>query len=280
MTDYKVIKGHYHVKTYAPDGDSIRFQADDQSRWDYFNWKSESKKKRKKKQLRIEAIDALETHIDGFRQPQAFAVAALETMLALVGITDIEYSLSVTKIVDADDNQPGYIVASTLDMYDRPVCFAFGDIDGLNDGDVIRGDDIPVERSINYILARDGLVFPTYYMGLENSIREKFTDVIEEARMNRRGLWTIDRTHGFTLWNVATIQSDVIILPKLFRRFVAFFQRRRSYDEFMKYLKDNEDPVQLVSDGSDSNLHELLYNNGRFYQLSVRPEMIIFKPKG
>ena len=280
MTDYKVIKGHYHVKKYSPDGDSIRFQAEDETNWNYFNWKSDYKKKCKKKQLRIEAIDALETHIDGFKQPQAFAVAALETMLSLIGITDIEYSLSVTKIVDANDVKPGYIVSSTLDMFDRPVCYVFNDINGLNDGDVIQGGNIPVERSINYILVRDGLVYPTYYLGIENSIRQKFTEVVEEARMNRRGVWTIDRTHGFTLWNMGTIQSDVVILPKLFRRFVAFFQRRKSYDEFMKYLEDNEDPVQLISDGTDSNLHDLLYNQGKFYQLTVRPEMIIFKPKG
>lgn len=280
MTEYKVIKGLYHVKTFAPDGDSIRFQAENKSNWDFFTWKSASKKKANKKQLRIEAIDALETHYEGFRQPQSFAVAAQETLLSMIGITDIEYNISVTKIVDAKDARPGYIVASTLDMYDRPVCYVFGNIGALHDGDVIKGDKIPVERSINYMMARDGLVYPTYYTGIEDSIRNKFTKVIEKARINRRGVWAIDRTHGFTLWNKDTIQSDVIVLPKIFRRFIAFFQKRSSSADFMKYLEDNEDPVQLVSNGSDSNLHDLLYNDGRFYKLTIRPEMIIFKPKG
>jgi len=53
MDDYKVIKGIYHVKGYSPDGDSIRFEADDPSNWDYFNWNAPYKKKVKKKQLRM-----------------------------------------------------------------------------------------------------------------------------------------------------------------------------------------------------------------------------------
>ena len=119
MDDYKVIKGIYHVKGYSPDGDSIRFEADDPSNWDYFNWNSPYKKKVKKKQLRMEAIDALETHYEGMRQPQSFAIAALEQMLELLEISNIQYSLSVTKITAAKDKTPGYIIASELDDFDH-----------------------------------------------------------------------------------------------------------------------------------------------------------------
>jgi hypothetical protein len=78
MNTYKVIKGTFHVKGYSPDGDSIRFVAQDQSHWDHFEWSSQSERNKKKRQLRIEAIDALETHYEGFRQPGAFAIPCLQ----------------------------------------------------------------------------------------------------------------------------------------------------------------------------------------------------------
>jgi len=275
MDDYKVIKGIYHVKGYSPDGDSIRFEADDPSNWDYFNWNSPYKKKVKKKQLRMEAIDALETHYEGMRQPQSFAIAALEQMLE---ISNIQYSLSVTKITAAKDKTPGYIIASELDGFDRPVCFAFKELVDLTDGSEIQSNEIPVEQSINYKLTRDGLVYPTFYEGLETEIMEKFRSVTSEARADSRGIWAIDRTSGFTLWDTRTIQENVIILPKLFRRFVAFFLRRSDFDEFINYLKSNKDPVKLY-DGTSSNLHELLDHDDQYYGLPIKPEDLTFVPK-
>ncbi len=85
MTQFKVIQGKFHVKGYQPDGDSIRFAADNPAHWDTFPWKSANKKKAAKKQLRIEAIDALETHYEDYHQPRPFALAALERLLKLLG---------------------------------------------------------------------------------------------------------------------------------------------------------------------------------------------------
>ena len=278
MKKYKVIKGIYHVKGYSPDGDSIRFEADDPSNWDFLDWGSAYKKKQRKKQLRIEAIDALETHYYGASQPKSFAVGALERMLGLLNISDVQYSLRVTRIVGAKDQTPGFIAAAGLDGYDRPICFAFSETDDLVDSTEINADELPFEKSINYQLAHAGLVYPTFYVGLDMGIVEKFRGVVSEARADSRGVWAIDRTHGFTLWNTRTVQEDVIILPKLFRRFVSFFDRRSQYEEFPAYLKSNKDPVQLVTDGTKSSLAELLDQDGRYYGLTVKPEDIIFIP--
>jgi hypothetical protein len=58
MAQYKVIAGTFHVKGFQPDGDSIRFQAVNPANWEFFLWPSELDKISKKKQLRIESIDA------------------------------------------------------------------------------------------------------------------------------------------------------------------------------------------------------------------------------
>jgi hypothetical protein len=163
MTQFKIIKGKFHVKGYQPDGDSIRFEADDPAHWDTFQWDSASKKKAAKKQLRIEAIDALETHYEGYHQPRPFALAALERLLKLLGIAYTEYSLSQTTIVNADDAKPGFIISDGLDRYDRPISFVFPASAKLTDGAILTSEQIPIEKSANYILAREGLVYPTFY---------------------------------------------------------------------------------------------------------------------
>lgn len=46
--NYKVIAGTFHVKGYAPDGDSIRFQANDPAHWAFFDSVERIKSRRQK----------------------------------------------------------------------------------------------------------------------------------------------------------------------------------------------------------------------------------------
>ena len=45
MNQFQIIKGKFHVKGYQPDGDSIRFEAENPAHWDAFAWDSARKKK-------------------------------------------------------------------------------------------------------------------------------------------------------------------------------------------------------------------------------------------
>ena len=278
MNTYKVIKGTFHVKGYSPDGDSIRFVAQDQSHWDHFEWSSQRERNKKKRQLRIEAIDALETHYEGFRQPGAFAIAALEELLALLKIEVKAYSLSVTKITDAVDGSPGFIATSKLDVYQRPVSFVFPEVDSLQDGDVLNGDELPLQDSINYKLAERGLVYPTFYAGLSEQFIAEFRKITKKARRSGRGLWALDRSQGFVMWDTRTIQEDVIIMPKLFRRFVKFFLNRSDLGGFLKYLKKNKDKLSLYNSPDIISLDQVMQVEGNRFGLTVNPEDLIFKP--
>ncbi len=278
MGKYKIIHGTFHVKGYAPDGDSIRFQADNDAHWDFFHWEKASARKAKRKQLRVEAIDSLETHYEELRQPPSFAVAALERILELVGITDVEYNLLVTLITSAKDGTPGYIAANAVDPFNRPVSFVFPESANLTDGAEFSDADLPLEKSINYFLLKEAIVYPTFYDTLETSIVERLREVAKTARANSRGLWAIDRTHGFRMWNPDTIQQEAIILPKLFRRFVQFFKTSSTMEGFVDYLKKHRDPILV--DGQKHNLHDFLENKGNFYRLTIFPEDMIFAPKG
>jgi hypothetical protein len=59
---FHVIRGTFHVVDYAPDGDSIRFEADNEDQWDLLAGPPPRLNGRGHAQLRLEAIDTLETH--------------------------------------------------------------------------------------------------------------------------------------------------------------------------------------------------------------------------
>lgn len=282
MASFKVIKGTFHVKGYSPDGDSIRFMADNPAHWDTFDWASANKKKAAKKQLRIEAIDALETHYEGYHQPRPFALAALERLLKLIGIASIEYSLGVTKIVQADDQKPGFILSDGLDRYERPISFLFPASAKLTDGALLTPEQIPLEKSVNYILAREGLVYPTFYTTTDKTIASKIRKAVTLARKADRGLWAIDRTHDLTLWSIRTLQEDVTIMPKLFRRLVEFLDAYGDFKELPAYMARQKDNLQLWDDPTPRSLADLMSIDvtGRRMSLPTPVEDILFSPKG
>ncbi len=275
MAQFKIIKGTFHVKGYQPDGDSIRFRADNEAHWGFFPNAGDENKR----QLRIEAIDALETHYEGYHQPMPFALAALEKLLGLIGIKNIKYSLSVTHIVDADDASPGFIASAAMDRYKRPISFVFPADVRLNDGDVLDINQLPLEKSINYLLLREGLVYPTFYTSTESAVLEKFRTATERARIAGRGLWAIDRTSDFTIWDTRTIQYDILILPKLFRRLVGFFDRYQDFKELPDYMIRQHDDLQLINNPTPRSLASLMTIKGRRLKLKVPVEDILFSPK-
>lgn len=278
MAEYKVIAGTFHVKGFEPDGDSIRFKANHPANWDFFAWPAGSGK-RGMKQLRIEAIDAMETHYDGYHQPRPFALAALESLLALLDIKSVTYSIGVTRIVDATDGKPGFIAAGSTDCFGRPVSYLFPKKAGLIDGTVMDSSELPVEKSINFQLAREGLVYPTFYTTTDRVFAEKIRSVISRARKTKRGLWSIDRTSDFSIWDVRTLQEDILILPKLFRRLVAFMDCYADFNQLEDFMKKQRDNLQLWDGTKKKSLADLMKFSGRRMQMKTPVEDILFSPK-
>ncbi len=279
MPQYKVIAGTFHVKGFEPDGDSIRFQAINPANWDFFNWPTELDKIGKKKQLRVESIDAMETHYAGYHQPRPFAIAALESLLELLGIRSVVYSIGVTQIVDASDAKPGFIASAAIDRFGRPVSYLFPKDAPLKDGTVLDSSELPVEESVNFDLAREGLVYPTFYTTTDRVFAEKFRSVISRARKTKRGIWSIDRTSDFSLWDVRTLQEDILILPKLFRRLIGFIDCYADYDKLEDYMRKQRDNLVLWDGTKKRSLADLMSFSGRRIQMKTPVEDILFAPK-
>jgi len=279
MSQYKVIAGTFHVKGFQPDGDSIRFQANKPENWDFFQWAAVADKNAKKKQLRVEAIDAMETHYVGYHQPRPFALAAMEALLELINIKNVTYSLALTQIVDAEDGKAGFIASADVDRFGRPVSYLFPKNAKLTDGTILDSSALPVEDSINFQLAREGLVYPTFYTTTDRSFAEKIRAVVARARKTRRGLWAIDRTSDFTLWDIRTLEEDILLLPKLFRRLVSFFDGYSDFGKLEEYMAKQRDNLTLWDGTKKKSLAELMKFTSRRIQMKTPVEDILFSPK-
>ena len=279
MPQYKIVAGTFHVKGFQPDGDSIRFQANKSENWDFFQWETEALKASKKKQLRVESIDALETHYEGYHQPRPFAIAALESLLELLNIKSVTYSLSVTQIVDADDGKAGFIASATTDNFGRPVSYLFPKNAKLNDGDVMDSATLPIEDSINFQLAREGLVYPTFYTTTDRVFAEKIRAVVARARKTKRGIWSIDKTPDFTLLDIRALQEDILLMPKLFRRLVGFFDNYSDFGKLEEYMKKQRDNLVLWDGTKKKSMADLMKITGRRIQMTTPVEDILFSPK-
>lgn len=279
MALYKIIAGTFHVKGFQPDGDSIRFQANKQEHWDFFHWANDSQKASPKKQLRVESIDALETHYEGYHQPRPFALAALESLLELLGINSVIYSLSVSHIVEANDGKSGFIASASIDRFARPVSYLFSKSAKLIDGAVMDSATLPIDKSINFQLAREGLVYPTFYQGGDRVIMQEFREVITRARKTKRGIWSIDRTPDFTIWDIRTIEEDILLMPKLFRRLVSFFDHYADIGKFEEYMRKQKDSLELWDGTKKKSLADLMKFSNRRVQMKTPIEDILFNPK-
>jgi hypothetical protein len=278
---FNLIKGTFHVVGYQPDGDSIRFQADDREKWRLLNGPPVDLNARGHAQLRIEAIDTLETHYQGHHQPLKLANAALKFLLAELGIKKVKFDETGLTVISAQDGTRGYILARTAEKNGRPVSFVFAGGADEADGTQVFLEPGRLEHSVNYKLAQSGLAYPTYYTGLFPDLRQKLDSAVMQARQGGgKGIWPKDKTtQGFTVASLKSVTDQNVILPKLFRRIVSYMGAGGSIDGFKDYLAANPDPVLALETGHFTNLDTFVLVTGHRVKLAVEPENVVFIEK-
>ncbi len=250
-----LIKGTFHVKGYSPDGDSIRFRARNPDNWKKLSGPAAELNARGHAQLRVEGVDALETHYQGYHQPMKLARAACRYLLSYLGI-----------------DEEGYILARSTEANRRPVAFVFaGGIEHRDGSEVILDESI-LKRSLNYGLIARGLAYPTYYNGLFSDLRLPLTRAMAHARSEGRGIWPCDlTTKGFFVPSLEPLTENVVILPKLFRRLVE--------DGFRAHLQARCEPLVRVSQVHFTRLDAVVDVKGDRVRLTESPENLIFLDK-
>ena len=185
--------------------------------------------------LRFESIDALELHYQAdngvtSHQPRPLADQARDFLTGLLGMNPVPYVLPRGVRVRPPvprDAVTGYIVARTLEVFGRPVSFAFAGPSPFADGaDVFLTPDV-LKTSLNYKLLRNGHAYPLFYDTLFVDLRKAMQVATRQARASGKGIWALDRTNaGLALPNgPADLEQNGVIFPKLFRRLTDFLAR-------------------------------------------------------
>ena len=212
-------------------------------------------------------------------QPLNFANAAMDFVLAQSGITGVVWNNNHTRIDQANDGTPGYILTRQKDKNGRPVAFAFAgtttDVDGT---DVFFGVD-RLKNSINYKSLEAGHAFATFYTGLFADLRGAMAAVVVTARTAGNGIFAADKTNsGVTVDSLDAITDQHVIMPKLFRRLAEFIAGDPAPDlsDFKDWLEGKNEQVLMLRTQNFTHLDDLVEINGQEVKLTEFPEDLVF----
>ncbi len=273
-----VIKGTFHLKGYSPDGDSVRFKAANEEHWAKLFGPAVELNANDHAQLRLEAIDTLETHYRHTHQPLKLATGALEHLLEGLGITGVEWNEARTKVTAASDGTEGYIISRAVEKNGRPVSFVYTGTPPIEDGSEIFLDVERMGRSLNHRALEEGVAYPTYYKGLFHDLRKALTEAVGRAREAKRGVWAEDRTNtGFEVEGLGSITDEHVILPKLFRRLAEYLEGGGSVAGFREFLKAKGEEIIVISTVHPTHFDTVVEVEGDTVRMTEPPENLIFE---
>jgi endonuclease YncB( thermonuclease family) len=237
--------------------------------------------------VRLEAIDALETHFSETHQELSGADAARDELLRLLGFSNVTFFPDLpNKVRSADqDSVRGHVLSNGVDANGRLIGFVYpGEHPGPNGTMVFLGDPL-VDQSANAALLMAGHAYPAFYATLPASLRIHLAQVSREARAAGAGLWprsTADPNGAATITGLADLQQRVI-WPKLFRRLVPYlaagFTDFDGFDTWLRADKVNRDDALFLLDRQEAgNMHDVIRAEGNRVQLTVWPEDFIIDP--
>lgn len=282
---YQAIHGSFVILGKSPDGDSVRFIADnpDAYRPVYRAYRI-TPARDGSVQLRFEGIDAPEVHYGSAAQPMGNAVR--DALLARMGFTDVTFSPNETVTAATPDRIPGWILTKGVDANGRPIAYVLlGDHD-LPDSQAVLVDDALLAQTINYELTRLGLVYYTVYTSTPDEHRRVLRAAAAEARANLAGIWAIDATNRFALDTQADIEpGGQLILPKLFRRSTDFLKNPGGSENLKDWLLSKatgsrpENDLVLICGHIEVPLSQLVVQQNRYVLFQADTLDIVFVEK-
>jgi len=261
---FVLIQGTFEPTSGEPDGDSVRFQAEDDTLFDQLEGRIEFKSGGQV-QLRYEGIDALEK-----AAIRPFSSDATDRNIELLG--------------GNQPGLPGYILSSHADGNGRPVCFVFTgdppDWDNTGRGDELQADLL--RQSVNYRLLQEGHVYPMFYETLYKELRDEMVAATAEARTAKRKIWSADRsTKGFPVDIPPDLSELPPIFPKLWRRLQSFYQRpsnrNKGLKAFIRELSRGKDRLFTIPDQRSIKFATALKAEGDNLKMLYKPEEMVFE---
>jgi hypothetical protein len=223
---FRVLKGHFHVCGFKPDGDSVRFAANNPALFQGLHREHLSRSPTGEYQLRLEGIDAPETHFGVESQPHGDA--SRDRLLSLLGVAVLERAEQ--KILRSNPERvPGAILTKGFDPHGRPISYALlGDAPDLVEGSEI---EVPLEllaRTINAQMVVEGFAYPLLYTSTPAIHREWLRQQALAARAQQLGVWAVDSSTMFRFVDRTSVchPGGALIYPKFFRRCVEYLRQR------------------------------------------------------
>lgn len=265
---YLVIRGKFVIVGKEPDGDSVRFIADNLDLYEELHRNYRIQPSRDGSvQLRFEGIDATEVHYGGAAQP--LGTEARDQLLSWMGFENIQYKGNRVQSSEPEAIS-GVILTQAADANGRPISYALLEADAkrLQDGEWAKVDTSLLKKTLNFKLMTQGLVYYTVYTSTPSSHRKLLREAALTARKANRGVWKVDATNEFVLVDRDSITAPhgQVILPKLFRRSIDYLKAVNA--GFIGNLQDwliavsqgsqNENDRVLIRDSVEVNLSDLI----------------------
>jgi hypothetical protein len=239
--------------------------------------------------VRLEAIDALETHFGETHQELAGANAARDELLRLLGFTNVVFFDDLpNKVQSADqDAVRGYVLTNGIDGNGRLIAFVYPGEHPGPDGMTVFVDEALVDQSLNAQLLAAGQAYPAFYATLPADLRTHLAKVSEATRAAQPpvGLWprsTADPDGPATIADLDGAEQ-LVMWPKLFRRIVPYlasgFGDFSGFDAWLRADPVNRDDELFLLDRLErGNMHDVVRGVGQQLQLTVWPEDFIISP--
>src|SRR3954447_23936531 len=225
----RVLRGKLVVVGKSPDGDSIRFVPDRPALLDdlYRGDRVRTSNVDGSVQLRLEGIDAPETHYGGEAQPRGDV--ARDWLLEQVGFDNVVFDQSGTVQSSSPATRPAVVLSKGVDPNGRPIAYLLvDDGDDVRDGAWTHVDSALLDRTLNARSLAPALSSLTLYTSTPAPHRERLRRIAADAREAGKGVWAADETELFELTSQASIPppNGVLILPKMFRRCTDYLKAR------------------------------------------------------
>lgn len=195
---FVVLTGTVLIQGKSPDGDSIRFlpQHPDTLK-ELTNGARVRPSPDGSVQLRLDAIDAPETHYAGQHQP--LGTQARDELVSFAGFRDVTYNKSGTVTAATPNTIPAVIAAKLVELHGRPVCYLFiNPTRGWDEGQTLPLSDEVLNDSVNAHMVSTGRAYTTLYTSTPLAQREYFTRLATTARGAAGSVWTADSSARFT----------------------------------------------------------------------------------
>jgi endonuclease YncB( thermonuclease family) len=247
---YRLIKGRLVVRQrQSPDGDSMRFIANDMSLFEGLPRFSQPSVAggEESYQLRFQAIDTPELHYGGAAQPHG--IESRNGLLKWLNVDPAEWNWAVAPSGFHWESEAA-ILCDGFEGHGRPIAFV---LRGLNDED---GADVKLIQSVldktyNYHAVETGLAYLGLYSGgLSFDTQSRLISAYKKAKAAKLGLWKLDRSKRFTVTTLEDLEPEQgsLVYPKIFRRCVdalrwagGEFEPGRDIDDFLAELTREDD---------------------------------------